>query len=191
MYAIHQTQGIVLGVFENGDVDSFYYVYTRDFGLLGLLATGVRMHKSKFRYTLQPFTLIDVGFVKGKATLRITHAEMISRVSNIKNQRILAKLFERLRRLVRGEEINTELYEVLVEAFNFLRLSENPTEKDMYSLELLYTVRLLSNLGYWAEVLEDAPFLSAPITSELCQEAYNKRIGFLPRIEHAIAESQL
>lgn len=191
MYAIHQTQGIVLGVFENGDVDSFYYVYTKDFGLLGLLATGVRMNKSKFRYTLQPFTLIDVGFVKGKATLRITHASPIARVSDTKNQRVLAKLFERLRRLVRGEEVNIELYEVLLETFTFLRLKDSITEKEMYSLELLYTVRLLWKLGYWADSLSDAPFLSAPITGELCLEAYEKRISFLPRIEHAIAETQL
>ncbi len=191
MYAIHQTQGIVLGVFENGDVDSFYYVYTKDFGLLGLLATGVRMHKSKFRYTLQPFTLIDIGFVKGKATLRITHADTIARVSDTKNQRVLAKLFERLRRLVRGEEANPELYDVLLEAFTFLRSKNNTTEKEMYSLELLYTVRLLSSLGYWAGNLGDAPFLSAPITEDLCLEAYEKRVSFLPRIEHAIAETQL
>ncbi len=191
MYAIHQTQGIVLGVFENGDVDSFYYVYTKDFGLLGLLATGVRMHKSKFRYSLQPFTLIDVGFVKGKVSLRITHAESAARVSDTQNQRVLAKLFERLRRLVRGEEENAELYSVLLEAFWFLHARGSISEKEMYSLELLYTVRLLSSLGYWAQELLDTPFLSAPITSELCLEAYDKRVSFLPRIEHAISESQL
>jgi hypothetical protein len=55
----------------------------------------------------------------------------------------------------------------------------------------LYTVRLLHTLGYWAPEITDSPFLSAPITSDLCTEAYVKRLSFLPRIEHAIAETQL
>jgi DNA repair protein RecO len=191
MYAIHQTEGIVLGVFEQGEVDSFYYVYTREYGLLGLLATGVRMHKSKFRYTLQSFTHVEVGFVKGKASLRITHASFLSRVSSITHSRVLAKLCERLRRLVKGEEQNYELYEVLLSAYSYLRATEQLEEKELYSLELLYTIRLLDTLGYWASQLDDIPFLRAPLTVELCIEGYGKRRSFLPRIEHALAESQL
>lgn len=181
----------MLGIFENGDVDSFYHIYTREYGLLGVLATGVRMNKSKFRYTLQPFSRITLGFVKGKAALRLVHSELIERPTDIVHMRMLAKLFERLRRLVRGEEQNIELYSVLSEAFSFLAHHEEKTERELYSTELLYTVRILSVLGYWASSLEDMPFLQAPITSELCAEAYDKRRNFLPRIEHALAESQL
>jgi DNA repair protein RecO len=191
MYVIHQTEGIVLGVFEQGEVDSFYYVYTREYGLLGVLATGVRMHKSKFRYALQPFSLIEVGFVKGKASLRVTHASFLSRVSGTVHSRVMAKLCERLRRLVKGEEQNYELYEVLLSAYSYLRATEQLEEKELYSLELLYTIRLLDTLGYWASQLDDIPFLRAPLTTELCLEGYGKRRSFLPRIEHALAESQL
>ncbi len=191
MYAIHQTEGIVLGSLETGDVDSFYYIYTKEYGLLLLLATGVRMNKSKFRYSLQPFSYISVGFVKGKAALRLVHAELLERASDTTHQRMLAKLFERLRRLVNGEEKNEELYEILLDAFVFLNNSDEKKETELYSVELLYTVRLLNALGYWASSIEDMPFIQAPISTELCQEAFEKRRNFLPRIEHALSVSQL
>jgi DNA repair protein RecO len=191
MYAIHTTEGIVLGVFENGEVDNFYYVYTKEYGLLGVLATGVRMNKSKFRYTLQPFSRITLGFVKGKAALRLVHCELISRAELTIHQRMLAKLFERLRRLVNGEEKNEDLYTVLTDAFLYLTTDDQKSEKELYSVELLYTVRLLNSLGYWASSIEDIPFLWAPISTELCTEIYEKRRSFLPRIEHALSVSQL
>ena len=191
MYAIHQTDGIVLGSLETGDVDSFYYIYTREYGLLGILAAGVRMNKSKHRYTLQPFSEISTSFVKGKAALRLVHAEFVSRTQNIIHQRILAKLFERLRRLVKGEERNEELYQALLEIFLYLSAPDQKTEKELYGAELLYTMRLLNSLGYWASSIDDIPFLEAPLSDELCFEIYEKRTNFLSRVKQALEETQL
>lgn len=191
MYAIHQTKGFILGNIESGEVDTFYYIYTEDFGLLGILATGVRMQKSKFRYTLQPYSHVEVGFVKGKATLRLTHTQLLRRTTTVDQNILLARLFERLRRMVKGEERNDELYDLLESVFTFVLSSEELTAQDKYSLELMFAMRLLDALGYWASRVEDMPFLKAPVSRELCQELYEKRSAYLPRVQEAITETQL
>jgi DNA repair protein RecO len=191
MYAIHQTQGFILGGFESGEVDTFYYIYTQDFGLLGILATGVRMQKSKFRYTLQPHSHIEIGFVKGKSTLRLTHAQLLGRTKTVEQNILLARLFERLRRMVKGEEKNDDLYELLESFFKYVTDTKELTPQDKYSLELMFAMRLLDSLGYWAGRVEDAPFLKAPTSRELCSELYEKRSIYLPRVQNAITETQL
>jgi DNA repair protein RecO len=191
MYAIHQTKGFILGNIESGEVDTFYYIYTEDFGLLGILATGVRMQKSKFKYTLQPYSHVEVGFVKGKATLRLTHTQLLGRTATVDQNILLARLFERLRRMVKGEERNDELYDLLESVFTFVLSSEELTPQDKYSLELMFAMRLLDALGYWASRVEDMPFLKAPVSRELCQELYEKRSAYLPRVQEAITETQL
>lgn len=191
MYQIHQTQGFIVSSYESGEVDNFYYIYTEEFGLLGILATGVRMQKSKFRYTLQPYSHVEVGFVKGKATFRLTHAKLHSRGVLVEQNQLLARLFERLRRMVRGEERNDGLYKLLQNIFEHIIKVDNMSSQDKYSLELIYTMRLLDALGYWASMVEDTPFLNAPISSELCSELYEKRGIYLPRVQSAMTETQL
>lgn len=191
MYQIHQTRGFILSSYESGEVDNFYYIYTEDFGLLGILATGVRMQKSKFRYSLQPHSYVEIGFVKGKAVLRLTHAQLLGRASGVEKNTLIVRLFERLRRMVRGEERNDELYELVSSVFEYIASEDELTQQDKYCLELMYTMRLLAALGYWAERVEDIPFLKAPISVELCGELYEKRASYLGRVQGAIAETQL
>lgn len=190
MYAVYVTEGIVLKNYESGEVDNFYYVYTKDYGLLGLTATGVRLQKSKLRFSLQPFSHIEVAFVKGKSALRITHAILHKKLENVSEYRLTARFFERLKRMVNGEEKNEELYNLLLESFN--RISKNElSTKEKFGFELLYTMRLLNNLGYWAVELGDMPYLNAPIDENLALEGYTKREFFIIRIQKALEESQL
>lgn len=191
MYTIHQTEGIILETIHTGEVDCFYYIYTKDFGLLGMLATGVRLEKSKLRYSLQTFSKVSVGFVKGKNVLRITHAERVGGELSIPKERFLARLFERLRRLVRGEDKNTELYDLLENTYEYVLQKYSLTQEEEYSVELLYTIRLLAILGYWAPDILDIPYLQSPISSDLCSEILKKRTIFLPRIRVALEATQL
>jgi DNA repair protein RecO len=191
MYSIHVTEGIVIDCFESGDVDYFYYVYTFEYGLLGLLATGVRLQKSKLKFTMQVFSQVEVGFVKGKNTLRLTHASLVRQNTSISTQRFLARIFQRLRRMVNGEEVNKELYKLLIETIDAVDTVLPNTVEEKYGLELLYAMRLLNSLGYWAIEIGDEPFLNSPLTKELINEVYEKKLDFVLRVQKATEETQL
>lgn len=191
MYKIHVTKGVILECWPQAEVDAFYYVYTKDYGLIGVTATGVKLQKSKLRFSLQPFSLVEIGFVKGKSTLRVTHAVLIDRIDSTYEQRFFARLLIRLRRLVKGEDQNTELYTLLEDAFRFIRSSSEKSREVRFGIEAMFTMRLLEYLGYWGRELTDEPYLRAPIDDALSVEVYEKRDIFTYRIQKALEETQL
>ena len=121
-----------------GEADRIYTILTRDLGKLHAQAIGVRKNVSKLRGNIEPFSLSNISFVKGKNYWRLTSAEHIQ---NITPSPFVARPFSLISKLIPGEEPNPELFDV-VEQFVLSPKSDD----EMFEIRLVS--QILFHLGY-------------------------------------------
>lgn len=152
MYHVYSTQGIVLGRVISGEANSFLWIFTRDLGLVGATAQGVRLNKSKLRYGLQMYSHSEVSLVRGKGGWRVVSARPMVNVYQELREKGAASLslflnvMTLLRRMVQGQESDEELYNVLMYMIEFLR--STPAKEISKRHEELFVYAILTLLGY-------------------------------------------
>ena len=104
-YHLYHTEGIVLGSIPVKESNRFYFVFTRDMGLIGAAAQGVRELKSKLRGHLTEHAPANMTFVRGRDVWRLTAAEECGTTTfpDVSHQRATIRLATLLRRLLQGE----------------------------------------------------------------------------------------
>ncbi|OGD67278.1 DNA repair protein RecO [Candidatus Campbellbacteria bacterium RIFOXYC2_FULL_35_25] len=157
MHNIYTTQGIVLNSFDTGESNKFFYLFTRELGLINATAQGVRKISSKNRYGLQDFSISDISLVRGKDIWRITNVSPIENLFFIfsgqgirENKRFdfILSIFSLLRKLIHGEEKNEELFDIVSDTVNFLK-ERDLSKKELENLGLITNIKILNNLGYF------------------------------------------
>lgn len=151
-HRIYQTDAFVLQVVNIGDSHQYVDVFTRELGLVRVVARSVRYEKSKLRYSVQPFSYSKVSLVRGKEVWRLTGAVAESNMfydlsENSEVQKLVAQVFSLLRRMVQGEEKNEYLFDSLISFMNFLNNNTIKTE-EIRPLECIMVLRMLHGLGY-------------------------------------------
>ena len=150
-YQTYITEAIVCGSKNNMTSDKSYLLFTKDAGMLWATARSVRLEKSKQRYALQDFSIIRVSLVKGKGGWRIGSVEAVGNpfmeACSRRARGGVHSAMMLLRRLVHGEEANTNLYIDTVLALTCMSVAE---ESDIADLQDIFTLRLLHSLGYIA-----------------------------------------
>lgn len=76
---LKETEAIVLRTFKLAEADKIAVFLTRHYGLVRGVAKGARRLNSRFGASLEPFTLITLGFheKEGRELLSIRHTEII------------------------------------------------------------------------------------------------------------------
>lgn len=193
---LYQTEGIILGRMEVGEADRILSVFTKDFGLLKLLARGSRRGTSKLGKSLNLFSYGRFGFVSGKETWHLIDAESTRHFEKIfeNSERIflLGRISNFLERFHRGEGRDPVMFQLVS---NTLDALESFPPELLRDLELLFYAKSLIILGYMNEdivnkelrnFLEDTSFkkTSLPLSAFLRKELYEA-------IQKSIARSQL
>jgi DNA repair protein RecO len=149
---IYHTEGIVLSSIDIGESNRFLFILTKDLGLVGVMAQGIRELKSKLRGSLQMLSYAYLDLVRGKEVWRITNAGEIRSFSPLlltKEKKVLyARLATLLRRLMPGEGKHSSLFEDVLSGIRFLA-SEDMSPHELKSFEALMVLRVLNDLGYW------------------------------------------
>lgn len=109
--------------------------------MIGAVAQGIRLSKSKLRYHIQDFSFANISLVKGKEVWRITGAHEVDEKN--KPNILHIKVLKLLKRLLHGEEKNEKLFEI-VEAL----YKGSFEEEDYDDIECLIVLRVLDSLGY-------------------------------------------
>ena len=155
MFVHYRTQGIILKKIDRGEADRIFTIYTKDFGKLELLAKAERKIKSKLRGGLELFYLSEIEFIQGKTHKTLTDAILIDKFKNLrrdlKRLAIAYKISEVLDNLVKDQEPDEKIWQLLNEVFSKLNSLEIKNSK----LEILYHYflwNLLSILGYQPEL---------------------------------------
>ena len=203
MYTIHTTPGFIVSSRPSGEAGKLLSIFTKDFGLIRVIAEGTRFEKSKLRPFIQDYTFGVFSFVRGKEFWRLTNAQENSEIEE-KNkdgrnekwkdrQELIARIALLLRRLLQGEETHPELFETLEKAVNFDGSFGAGEKSELWqALESLIVIRILHRLGYVA-VIPDLKIQieSNEINIEALQSVEKHRILINQHINKALRESHL
>lgn len=149
-YRHYETVGLVLGHTTHGEANKLFKVLTPDFGLMMVLAQGVRLEKSKLRYNLQNYHLVRLNLIRGKEYWRLTGVEKIDK-ANRQQVAFFHKISLIILRLIHGEEASRLIFSDLEKAWILLAGEMTKgKELNLKDLEIFILVRLLFNLGYLA-----------------------------------------
>lgn len=124
MFIHYRTQGLILKKENRSEADQLFTIYTKDFGKLEILGKAIRKISSKLRSGLENFYLSEIEFIQGKTYKTLTDAILIEKFENLrkdlKKLRIAFKISEALDNLVKGQEPDEKVWQLLNETFNKL-----------------------------------------------------------------------
>ncbi len=133
----YTTEAIILDVYDQGEHDRVYKVFTKDFGLIMCHAKSIRKIESKLRAHILPRTISLLTLVKGREIWRLVGAE-----GKTFPMQHIDEVTELLKRFVRGEGVHKSLY-ARVRA---IVLDTSLRESRMSRLLIYYVI--LVELGY-------------------------------------------
>ncbi len=147
----YRTRAFILKKEDRGEADQIFTFYTRDFGKIRILGKAIRKIKSKLRGGIGPFSLSEIEFIQGKVYNTLTDANKIKNFlqdsNNFEKIRIFYLIVEVLDFLIKGEEKDKEIWNLLNWSFSELGKDNLPTER--YFLIYYYFLWNLSFLlGY-------------------------------------------
>ncbi|MDI6591718.1 MAG: DNA repair protein RecO [Patescibacteria group bacterium] len=173
MFIHYRTQGIILKKVDRGEADQLFTIYTKDFGKLEILGKAIRKIKSKLRGGAEIFYLSEIEFIQGKTHKTLTDAILINNFKNLrkdlKRLAISYKISEVLDDLVREQEPDEKIWQLLLETF----IKLNNLQLTTYNLIYYYFFwNLLSILGYQPELYN----------CSLCQKIlFPEKLYFFPK----------
>lgn len=193
MHSIYTTEGFILKSLNSGEANKYYWIFTKDLGLVRATAQGVRLLKSKLRYHLRDLSLVSLSLVRGRDLWRITNAETISNFGTASVAPLITRIFSLILRLVHGEEKNEELFQTLKEGIVFLINNSEPADKEQIAnFECILALRILSNLGYIGKLDNFSVFVESPFFSlELLAKMSTLRRQAISEINKSLKETQL
>ncbi|MCI5051299.1 MAG: recombination protein O N-terminal domain-containing protein [Candidatus Pacebacteria bacterium] len=157
-HAIYQTDAVILKTKNMRESNKLIVLYTQKFGLIYCSLQSVRELKSKMRFHTNLYSLVTVDLVQGRDIWRVTGIhENTSSLSFTESHwfSILAKFSSLINRLCSGEEPHEEIWQNIEYLFDhYDQITENNTE----FIEIIFTIRILSSLGYWEG---NEPFLES------------------------------
>ncbi|MBU4299449.1 DNA repair protein RecO [Patescibacteria group bacterium] len=132
MFEHYRTKGIFIKKEDRGESDQLFTIYTGGFGKLKVLGKGIRKITSKLRSGAEIFFLSEIEFIQGKNYRTLTDAIVLEKFSdmrdNLKRLAIACRISEVLDNLVRGQEVDQEIWQLLNESFEKLNnLKIDPT----------------------------------------------------------------
>lgn len=191
MHTIHTTEGFILKSINFGEANKYYFIYTREFGLIRAAAQGVRHLKSKLRYGLTDYSFCQVSVVRGREIWRLTSAEKKLGLKEKEKFLLLNRISSLLLRLLHGEEKNDLLFDCVKEGMFFLEKSEIKAD-DMANFECILALRILSALGYIGKMGDFDQFTTSPyFTEELLNTMSTFKIQAILEINKSLKETHL
>lgn len=195
-HAIYNAEGFILKSVNFNEANKYYYIFTREFGLLKASAQGVRHMQSKLRYGLSDFSLSKISLVRGKETWRLTGAELVSDFKKINSKErdkflLISRIFSLLLRLLHGEEKNELLFDYLFHGLKFLQ-AEDLEKNNLEDFECVLALRILSSLGYIGQLGDFDQFNESPyFTKELLSTMSSLKSRAIFEINKSLKETHL
>lgn len=192
-YHIYTTDGIVLKRSNFGEANIILYILTRDLGLIIASAQAARLGVSKLRPSLQEYSYATFSAIKGKNGWKLTNA--ISKQNfffetPLFAQKFISQISTVLVRMMPGEEIHKEIFDVILSSFEFVKKIH---EKDIQNFEILCMIRILYHLGYVSSDTYIEKFLESTKVwnQDLILEVKENKKILVEKINKGLKESQL
>jgi DNA repair protein RecO len=185
VHHIYTTSAFVINSSPYGEAGKFIMLFTRDFGMIGAVAQGIRLSKSKLKYHIQDYSFSKVSIVKGKEVWRLTGA---GEIDNISKPNILhIKILKLLKRLLHGEEKNENLFEIIESLYK-----SDINNLDISLVEYLIVLRVLFVLGYIKKTQDIDRYLdNNHINQDIINDLSKDKQIIIKLINNGLHESQL
>lgn len=193
MHHIYHTEAVILGSRSRGEAGKYYFLFTRDLGLIYASAAGIRKASSRLRYVLQDYAYVKVDLVRGRDFWRITSASKTNQLDSIRTNlpafQVMVKICGLLYKLLRGEDANESLFDDFLEGLFVLEKKNG--KRDIANVEVVMALRILNNLGYVGEhaLLDD--LVKSPLDEDLVFGMADKRMHAIRAINRALRETHL
>lgn len=191
----YQLAGLIVATREIGEADWLLVVITPDYGLIKVVAKGVRLSKSKLRPSLPLWRPVSLTVVKGREIWRLVGAERVGHSTlALPAERLFAKLSVLLLRLVPEEAPAPALYRELKAGLEYFAKFNafNLTPAVASAGELILVWRTLSALGYASPPAGLPPLLiQGRWDRELLVQTHRARRQTAAAINHSLSASQL
>jgi recombinational DNA repair protein (RecF pathway) len=191
---VYTTQGFIVHSLPQGEAGKYLLIFTRDLGMIGATAQGVRLSKSKMRYFVKDFSYSLFSVVRGREVWRmvgVKDAEGSDVVMLAENMRLYVRILSLLKRLLHGEEKNEKLFEVLNYFHGYL-LKNNLEKENRDLVEYVTVLRTLDSLGYISNNNLFKNILSTHIINEvILKEVQDHKDEVIKEINSGLKESQL
>lgn len=196
---IYQTEGFVIEAVPVDESNKLFTLFTKDLGLIHASAQGIRLLKSKLRYSLQELSFSSIAVVRGKEIWRITSARKLISLFDkrlpIPVRKMMARVLLFVKRLMPEEGKNEEIFNVLSMLSGFLFAHRdvfvnNP--KSSETVEVLTKLRILKILGYGTNNTALQPFVAElSFSEEIVEQFQNLLADAQTEISRALEESHL
>ncbi len=193
---IYQTEALVLGSTSSGEANRYVYAFTHTLGLVGASAQGVRLLKSKLRYSLQDMNFVDLSLVRGKSGWKVVNARYLEGAQEkwgnfSEKKQVFGRILSLVKRLVHGEEKNEQLFDILKDSFVFLTQTDI-SAVTIGNFECLAVLRILHSLGYLPERSAFEPLLQkGGYDSDLLGQVAMIKREAVAEINKSLLETQL
>ncbi len=199
-YTIKTTDSFIIKARPSRDADISLLLFTEQFGLLNnATAKSARQIKSKLRYSLQSLSFSSISLVKGREVWRVTSAKKYISLYDRRLPLIYRSLFARLlafiERFCPRETPEPKIFDQLkqLSSLVFKREAEKAAPSAIFveSLELIFMLKALYELGYVTMTDEIADCVKNPLSEKIIQEIDPLRKEIRKIIEKGMAESHL
>ncbi|MFH1191943.1 MAG: DNA repair protein RecO [bacterium] len=151
---MYSTKGFILRNYNIGENDKGYVIYTENYGKKIFFAKGARKIQSKLSPHLAEFAEVNLDFIKGRNSDKLTGAQLEKSFKFIKNdlRKITVANFavDVFDNLIKLEHPDKDVYNLLREIFKILDKEENI--KRCYFSANIFIWKLLILLGYKPEL---------------------------------------
>lgn len=143
----HTTEAFILKEYERGENDFVYKVWTKDFGIIFVLAKSIRKINAKLRMNSKKNEFLNITLVKGKDIWRLTGVGYGLGIYIEENETLI-----KIKYLI-GEIINRFLeenksYKKLFERLKSIYLDTNFQKLEIKKIQLLIYYIVLVDTGY-------------------------------------------
>ncbi len=154
MFTHYRTRGFILNKRQLGESDELLIIYTEEFGQLAVLARSIRKIASKLKSSAEILYLSEIAFIQGKSSKTLTDAVLLDRFRNLRKSLLKTRLAFKIARLaeylIREQEKNREVWQLLCHSFSKLNSSLSPSA--CYLVYYYFFWNLFSLTGYGPEI---------------------------------------
>lgn len=190
------TPTLVLGGVPVGEGNRFLSLFTRELGFVRAVGKSLREERSRLRYHLNEYALVEVSLVRGREVWRVVGAQdglnLYTKLEgNREKQLLLSRVAALLSRLLQGEDADPILFDMVERGLLFL--VETPLDTELVrDFEYMFVIQILARLGYVGDQKELDPLLTpAPFTRTVVESMSLHRDRALEAINRALEASGL
>jgi len=148
----YTTEAFILREYERDENDMVYKVWTRDFGIIFVLARSIRKITAKLRMVIKKNDFVLITVVKGKDVWRLTGAEEYKKNTNVgdgdwqfKAKKIIG---EAINKLIEEKKTYKKLFDRLESIFVEEENYKSFSLIDINKFKILITYIVLVDTGY-------------------------------------------